>query len=258
VCGGTQRKLIAPGYFECQSDTSFFAPGVTAAGQQILKHHRICSNRYQEGSTVSSLGLCFCQSTLAVGLCIDCRRPVCGVHSDVDMAAGGMRMCVSCRARLATEKQAKLHVAYEEVPLMREDELEGWFRGCLVNIATPGHYQIGEPTTRRLPEFFDSTAVIRALISLKWPREDHIERRERPASGWASLRGRSSGKWDEVKIGERYAFKSGETIYDPMAGFGIGATVPVWIYLNPADPPWQVPSESARVIQLRISKGWYR
>lgn len=73
-CGGTQRRVIAPGYWECQTmNVIGMAPG-----QQPVT--RVCGHRYQEGPGGDrGAERCGC-GMYAVGACRVCETAVCGQH----------------------------------------------------------------------------------------------------------------------------------------------------------------------------------
>lgn len=84
-CGGNQRRLIAPGLYECTSTVEVMgympAPGPSQGPVPLIPgpELRVCGNRYQEGSVTAPLGLCSCGMS-AVAECVDCRKVLCGDH----------------------------------------------------------------------------------------------------------------------------------------------------------------------------------
>lgn len=111
TCGGTQRKAIAPGLWECQSTVTEYAPGATSAGivgvAPVVAHTRPCTTRYQEGAhAASDPPSCVC-GMFAVATCTQCRQPVCG---DCLMRVAGSVYCTQhgreVRAAELAETQA--------------------------------------------------------------------------------------------------------------------------------------------------------
>lgn len=95
-CGGEIRKLIAPGFWECESmlTSTEMRAQLTPEGPRHLPvdSHRVCGVRYHESdarAAAGSLPVCGC-GTFAVGVCADCQTPVCGDHSTL---FEGRRLC---------------------------------------------------------------------------------------------------------------------------------------------------------------------
>lgn len=82
-CGGVDRVELAPGFFECQSQTLF---GVVPTGHvgnpAPIAHYRVCAHRYQESTGIgpSLLRACGC-GFFAVAACTSCGDPLCGEHA---------------------------------------------------------------------------------------------------------------------------------------------------------------------------------
>lgn len=87
-CGGVYRTAIAPGYWECTTQTfkglvmgangvPIFVPGIT----------EVCRERYQDGSPLPApeFGLpevCAICGTFSLGPCGECGTERCGDHAD--------------------------------------------------------------------------------------------------------------------------------------------------------------------------------
>src|SRR5664280_2987496 len=100
-CGSTDRSQLAPGYFECRGAVLMLQtamvpdPGQPGMLRPLgLQDSRPCRTRYQEGPGQPAIPLCEC-GTFSIGICQDCRTPVCGDHS---LLAGRVRQCSSCVA----------------------------------------------------------------------------------------------------------------------------------------------------------------
>ncbi len=107
ACGGGQRRLLSPGWFECTSPISVEAPmvfdpgfgGFRPAGPPTT---RACAHRYQEGRAHTGQPPCWC-GVLAIGHCTSCRQSVCGVHSE----QVPQLLCGACWARWNAERQRR-------------------------------------------------------------------------------------------------------------------------------------------------------
>jgi len=78
-CGGSSRRMLAPGYYECTSITERpgYMPG--PGGTWIPGPERgVCGHRYQE-AVGPALGQCEC-GVFAVATCQQCGKPLCGEH----------------------------------------------------------------------------------------------------------------------------------------------------------------------------------
>lgn len=127
-CGGSSREPIAPGYWQCTSvirepavtvvtDLATGGPRpITTVGE------RICRAQYQEGA-MNVEAVCRC-GTFAVGLCAECREPVCGIHSSM---IDDRRLCDghASAARAAIREKAEAEAAAEasarEAALARDE-----------------------------------------------------------------------------------------------------------------------------------------
>lgn len=108
-CGGEDRRVIAPGYFECASLIPV-TQGLTPAGVPV-PGSAACGHRYQGGTPVNAAGVCACQ-TNAIGTCAECARPVCGDHSEL---AEDKRICVTCLQARATQEMDAVASSHAEV-----------------------------------------------------------------------------------------------------------------------------------------------
>jgi hypothetical protein len=108
-CGGTERRPIAPGYFECvttlyqQVSTGAHPSGIQ--GPPFITNAFRCGTRYREGAAEITTK-CAC-GTYSIGECTRCSRPVCGDHS---LLVTSQRVCSACRqaelSQAAAEKAA--------------------------------------------------------------------------------------------------------------------------------------------------------
>lgn len=73
ACGGNERKVLGPGWFECRSRVA------DTTGNTDLDY-RVCRHQYQEGQQMTEL-VCDC-GVFAIGRCKACGRPICGSHSE--------------------------------------------------------------------------------------------------------------------------------------------------------------------------------
>src|SRR5690348_2943356 len=105
VCGGIEREPIAPGYWQCRSSVTRYgtqrvpdpaAPpwlGITVL--QTVSWQETCTNTYQEEDGDDGPGaVCGFCTTFAIGLCGECGKAVCGLHSTMFETR---RVCLSDR-----------------------------------------------------------------------------------------------------------------------------------------------------------------
>jgi hypothetical protein len=94
VCGGSDRRPVAPGYWKCRSIVVTKRPGRGGALEPVW-HDAVCGAEYQEGVPAGAgTPVCAC-GTFAIGLCDGCAQPLCGIHGGMDF---GKRRCSSCVA----------------------------------------------------------------------------------------------------------------------------------------------------------------
>jgi hypothetical protein len=87
-CGGLERLLIAPGYYQCKTSRivsvpgpGFGAPPTGQFGPQFVNQPIVCNAMYQEGSAaMQNSPLCAC-GRFVIGLCLECHSWVCGFCS---------------------------------------------------------------------------------------------------------------------------------------------------------------------------------
>lgn len=84
-CGGTDRRAITPGYWECLTERTDYgyAPAPALGYEAHMVPHitkEVCGHRYQEGAPAASgVPVCPC-GNFAVAQCVRCNRAVCGIH----------------------------------------------------------------------------------------------------------------------------------------------------------------------------------
>lgn len=122
-CGGSKRRQIAPGFYECESVISEVRPGympVPEPGHGPVREwtigptrgERICRHRYQAGEPATASAVkCWC-GMYAIAECTECGAPLCGDH--IRRLSGR----VICQEDLAARKAA------DEVRRI-EDEKDG-------------------------------------------------------------------------------------------------------------------------------------
>lgn len=94
ACGGTERQLLAPGYYRCTSVVTIVVPGFGPGGRPVAEPHaRVCDTTYQEGFGGVP---CAEHSLYSIGVCRECKaEPICG-----DCAG---RTCLRCRRKQEKE-----------------------------------------------------------------------------------------------------------------------------------------------------------
>ncbi len=121
-CRGTSRQELAPGYFHCTSAIDTRLPGPAQYGQPgppVVVNTRICGNTYQEAAPgLNQPAVCGC-GTFAIGLCLDCDRPVCGSCSAM---VDNSRVCQACLP--AAQQRASAAAQVRQAEQRRRDEGE--------------------------------------------------------------------------------------------------------------------------------------
>ena len=191
TCGGSDRDPIAPAFWRCTSmrvvTREIGGPGLTdpRLGPGVLyeQHHVVCRTDYQEGVPGVSL-LCEC-NTFAIGLCSECRKPVCGEHSAM---VGDVRLC---DAHIAIPRERADQARSDEQAracAKREEAWSDWEDKVAVELA---HAQPAERIVRFIR--------IRSLEELKIDSYKAAERRT-PGLG-VTLRGLLPDLWSPEGIG---------------------------------------------------------
>ncbi|MEV0719892.1 hypothetical protein [Asanoa sp. NPDC050611] len=110
-CGGTQRLLLAPGFWECTTYGPGHGPTATmTGGTAVVSPGRVCGHRYQEATGAVPPVSCGC-GLFAVGTCLDCGEPKCGAHAIL----GDRMSCTSCVAARRSSKRAGAIQAYRDI-----------------------------------------------------------------------------------------------------------------------------------------------
>ena len=114
-CGGTDRRAIAPGFWECTSlvygeiPTGLHPSGKFGPAFQTVAHP--CGRRYQDGAPSGTGVLCQTCTVFAIGICADCGSPQCG---NCGRHYRGAFLCAQCRqARIAAEQAVAQEAAAE-------------------------------------------------------------------------------------------------------------------------------------------------
>jgi len=114
-CGGTDRRAISPGFWECVSPVYGEIPtGLHPSGKFGPAFRTVaypCGRRYQEGTPGGTGMLCQTCTVFAIGICADCGIPQCGNCGD---HYRGVFLCVQCRKARAATEQAAAHEAAAE------------------------------------------------------------------------------------------------------------------------------------------------
>lgn len=112
-CGGTEYRLIAPGFVECIAMVGF--PDPSSPRHELTA--RQCSARYHTttpGSPAAAAGSAACACGLfAIGACPRCDTPYCGDHS---WLRDGQRLCSNC-AHAFDDQSAKSRAQAQEAHL---------------------------------------------------------------------------------------------------------------------------------------------
>lgn len=115
VCQGSQRRPIAPGYWECLSSitetkmvSETWVPGGPNGQMVPMPRYgpvsRICGTRYHESAATNKAESARCEcGTFAIGVCHQCDREVCGDHSCL---VAGARLCLDCSRQRDRDESA--------------------------------------------------------------------------------------------------------------------------------------------------------
>lgn len=112
-CGGTERRVISPSYFEC--DTVSYEQVLDASGVPMGERPTVCGHRYREGAPPSA-GSPTCQvcGTYSIGVCQECSKDVCGDHGQLAQDQLVCRAHVEAWAQdAATAKELQRREAHE-------------------------------------------------------------------------------------------------------------------------------------------------
>ena len=121
-CGGSDRKLIAPGYYRCTNDVVLIQPDAGGPGRPAAYTER-CDTQYHAAGSLRSRradGVCAC-GTFAIRQCTECGAALCGDHS-VEAVALKSWVCEPCLSRLERQRTERRVSAYRQLqPASRDD-----------------------------------------------------------------------------------------------------------------------------------------
>lgn len=101
-CGGTDRCLLSPGYFECTAQVLQGVVPQLGLGERPI--YGVCGHRYREGPP-ADVGAPGCPCGLfAIGYCVVCGVPRCGEHG---VTAGSRFLCPSHLQKEKADRKAK-------------------------------------------------------------------------------------------------------------------------------------------------------
>ena len=204
-CRGSNRRVIAPGFWEGQSPVAVMVTGpgsIGRPGPEGLPVPSACGRRYHETPGTAAQSLCDC-GTFAIGLCTQCHRPVCG---DCSALHQGSRWCAACVA--ASEAAQRQDVASAALTAeLRAQGLLSAFVSAMSLAGNPGAVDIWP-----IPNGFDFSLsrseerkFRKAADSDAWNEQWIISklRSSGPSRGWyvdTSTKRKSSGgtanSWD--------------------------------------------------------------
>lgn len=240
-CGGTSREPIAPGYWQCTS--VIHEPAVTVVADPATGGprpittvvERICRAQYQEGA-VKSEAVCRC-GTFAIGLCAECREPVCGIHSSMiddrrlcDIHASAARAVIREKA----EAEAAAKTKEREAALARDEAIR------------QQQVQAARARVAALPEasFADLVEYIRTGrfgVNGRLPGRDfRFAAVDARTLGKAMCRGRRRSRTHPTRLGDLSSQPSGWGIRVGAGAGGYFVTRFGAVYTVPAGPPWRV------------------
>ena len=183
-CGGIDRRLLAPGFWECASvRPGLMGPVPTPAGLAMVPQWNRCGHRYQTATgDTAAAGTCSC-GVLAIGRCTDCGQPACGIHA----VLGDRMTCRPCVDRQAVRRREAQTDAYRAYPerLATNDDL---FEREILCSALDRRF---DPSQRRFYGIvLDGDAVLAIRAAIQAPsgppaRGDPV----RPSRGSSATRG---------------------------------------------------------------------
>lgn len=232
-CGGSAQRVIAPGYFECESIRSTMESVMRPAGPNgemvpITQPSSVrCGHRYHEATGVVAVERCRC-GTFAVGTCAECGRDVCGDHS----RAGARRRCLDCIRHAESIATARREASEAATKRTQEASKQ----------ATAERFLRIEDPTERLIRLVQSVTTLNSdTISLESGRSSRfgtpvlyhelrdgqmylwdlvIPQYERPTNGGPSSYGSSSSHgWDTATIARWFAAAATSAALEPTDTF---------------------------------------
>jgi hypothetical protein len=238
-CGGSDRILVAPGYWECRSLVEEHRAGLVPDGMGGTRPvtdviRRPCELRYHQAAGGGPTLLCeWDQGTFAIGLCADCGKPVCGDHSRLYQ---DRRLCiqdVNAREEAAALAAVEARLTPEKFLVLAEAAgnpgLQSWTMR-----------EIGKELAVRKEGLF------RTVKYERWVTTDESEIR-----GWAIPEGYQP---DDLMISDKGVIYSFRGLYsDPYMRFSDGTLLTKGIVV-PADGSngWsRVPSDESKDRFLR-------
>lgn len=168
ACGGTDRRPIAPGLWECQTvrtiNSYMPAPGEHAGTVPLIPEFltSVCGHRYQDqaappGTGSGGIPACAC-GMFAVAACRECGTSLCGDHL---VRWDGQVFCIAHMAAL--ESKARASQAESGVTIYRNgwNDFIGWV-GPVTSDAVE-RFLLAVIYSPRLPRHGDSTKVMAVL-----------------------------------------------------------------------------------------------
>jgi hypothetical protein len=103
-CNGSARSQISASHYQCITVHTQLVPGRALGDPPMVEEEYTCDTMYSDGAPASRESpLCKC-GTYAVGVCCDCRKDVCGMHSFI---SSHERVCEPCRSARIPVENAK-------------------------------------------------------------------------------------------------------------------------------------------------------
>lgn len=257
-CGGSERRPLASNYFECTTPVAkterIFAPrpghmpGPGIPVEAIDRTYYVpCGHRYQEGAATAGAPTCAC-GMFAVGVCLDCRTPVCGHHHE---AVGGNVYCSKHGpARTREAKAQELRTAQQvrqSAKESRERQLQAheakltqWDAGLDVIIAEAK--RVADPIERLL------------LAARYWMSED--------SQRWTS---RTDVPWHARPFSDAFPelwpvpekANIGSWMRDPKRPPWNSEAVAQWFAAKAKVWPIKIQPEATRFTPHKAGKGWH-
>jgi hypothetical protein len=260
-CGSTQRRQIAPGYYECLSARVVGMPHGVASPTPVVQP---CGKRYQLHAAEQSIAgqQCSC-GMFAIGMCLECGTPQCGECGNL---VEGRFLC-----------WAHVQQAAEAAEAVRQKKAQDELRDH--QKAEAARRAERESTTPGFPE--GDTAGTDLACALETQVSQHKRRfivgksaiwhSPKTADGWGFVLSSSEQAVDE-RSGARHASWLGLVVTDtgicysigegrgPLSGWqipehlltnGLGTSIPGQ-YQRPMAASWNVPAIDVELIRHQV------
>jgi hypothetical protein len=244
ICGGTERRPIALGLWQCDSAVDIPAHGPADGSLSnpgpAVRFLR-CGHKYQDSTAREAHAECSC-GTVAIGWCLRCWTSVCAQHSNLDQDS--KRYCANClavndkeRNDAAQRRRAAEAARRAKLPSIGCKQLVDYLRGELLD---GDKYVLRQVSGALLAHALNDLGIPR----LYWTFNGLLGRRVPLEVGWRI--------WEE-RVGPRGATR---TYY--LDGFGKLRVLGFWMEIPRKGQDCVCPPKTLRGIRkgvIRMKKG---